>query len=62
LGSGGPKPKSIRALQEDELLKEANEKMREVSRIVMEALKERDLQWSRDGMELIGDLKFTSDE
>lgn len=62
LGGGGPKSKSIKALQEDEKLTEENYRMREVSQVIMNALKEKDIRWSSDGMELIGDLKFTQDE
>jgi hypothetical protein len=62
LGGGGPKPKMIKALQEDEKLTEENYLMREVSQKIMDAMKERDIRWSADGMELIGDLNFTQDE
>lgn len=60
--AGGPKPKTIKALQEDEKLTEENYLMREVSQKIMDAMKERDIRWSADGMELIGDLNFTQDE
>ncbi len=62
LGGGGPKPKSIRALQDDTKLTEENYRMRDISKIIMSALKEKDIRWSTDGMELIGDLKFTQNE
>lgn len=62
LGGGGPKPKNIKALQEDEKLSEENYLMREVSKKIMDAMKERDIRWSADGMELIGDLNFKQDE
>lgn len=62
LGGGGPKPKSIRTLQDDPKLKEENYRIRDVSQLIMNALKEKDIRWSSDGMELIGDLKFTQNE
>lgn len=62
LGGGGSKPKTIKALQEDEKLTKENYLMREVSEKIMGALKEREIRWSADGMELIGDLNFAQDE
>lgn len=62
LGGRGPKPKTIKALQEDEKLTEGNYLMREVSKKIKDAMKERDIRWSADGMELIGDLNFTHNE
>ena len=52
----------IEQLQEDEKLTEENYRIREVSQIIMNALREKEIRWSSDGMELIGDLKFTQDE
>lgn len=62
LGGGGPKPKSIRTLQDDPKLTQENYSMRDVSQVIMNALNEKEIRWSSDGMELIGDLKFTQDE
>jgi hypothetical protein len=62
IGGGGFKPKSISALQEDKKLTTENYRMRKVSQVIMNALKEKDIRWSSDGMELIGDLKFIQDD
>ena len=62
LGGGAPKSKSIRTLQDDPKLTQENYRMRDVSQVIMNALKEKDIRWSSDGMELIGDLKFTQNE
>jgi hypothetical protein len=58
LGGGGYKPKTIRALQQDPKLKEENELMRIVSNDILKRIKEGEIEWSKDGKELIGNLKF----
>jgi len=62
IGGGGYKPKSIRALQEDKKLKDENSKVKKISEIITTAIKDKDIQWSHDGMELIGDLIFNANE
>ena len=56
LGGGGPK--RVRALQDDEKLTEENYLLRKVSAMIVTALKEGDVRWSDDGMDLTGDLTF----
>lgn len=58
LGSGGPKPKTIRALQEDEKLTNENYLLREISKRIMEALKDKDLQFSKDFLDFEGNLNL----
>lgn len=58
LGGGGPKPKSIRALQEDEKLEAENYKLREIAQYIMKALREKDIRFSNDFLDFEGDLIF----
>lgn len=58
LGGGGHKPKSIRALQEKEDLKDANYLLRELSIKITEKIKDGEVKFSQDGLEFIGDLEF----
>lgn len=56
LGGGGLK--NVRALQEDEKLKQENYVLRYISKRIIKALKEGDLHWSADGMRLEGTFIF----
>ncbi len=56
LGGGGPK--KVRAVQHDRKLTEENYLLRKVSAMIVAALKEGDIAWSDDGMDLMGDLTF----
>ena len=58
LGSGGPKPKTIRTLQEDEKLKTENYFLRRISELITERVKSDEISYSDDGTELYGDLDF----
>lgn len=58
LGGGGPKPKSISALQENEKLTSENYQLREVAQKIMKAIKEKDIRFSEDLIDFEGDLKF----
>lgn len=58
LGGGGHKPKSIRALQEDEKLKEENYFLRWLSEEITKRVKEREIWYSNDYLEFLGDLEF----
>lgn len=58
LGGGGPKSKSIRALQEDENLEAENYKLREIALYIMKALREKDIRFSNDFLDFEGDLIF----
>lgn len=58
LGGGGEKIKSIRAWQESlQLSNEAN-KLIQLSKAIVMALREKDVEWSEDYSELEGDLVF----
>lgn len=62
LGGGGPKPKSIRTLQEDPKLKEENYLLKKISALIAERTREGEISFSEDGTELIGDLEFDDSE
>jgi hypothetical protein len=62
LGGGGPKSKSIKALQEDEKLTEENQYMRIISAAIAARIKEKGIYWSDDETELLGDFNFKDDE
>lgn len=59
MGDGGPKPKNITALQEDDKLTETNEFMRQVSNDIYEKMRDKEIRFSEDGYELEGDLTIT---
>jgi hypothetical protein len=58
LGGGGAKPKSLRALQESDKLTKENYFLRDVSQLLSRRLKEKEIRWSKNGMDLEGDLSF----
>jgi len=62
LGSGGFKPKTIRALQEDEKLKYENEIVRTISILITKAIQTGDIQWSKNNNDLIGNLILSDNE
>lgn len=62
VGGGGHKPKSIKALQEDKKLTKENDYMRIVSQKIATRIKDRELTWSDDGNELLGDFNFYENE
>jgi len=62
LGGGGQKPQGMRAWQESEKLSEEANRMIQVSEAITARLKSGDIEWSRDGSELEGDLNFGEDE
>ena len=62
LGSGGYKPKTIRALQEDDKLKTENYFLRKISALITERIKTEEIQFSEDGTELSGNLEFEDNE
>lgn len=55
LGSGGEKPKSIKALQESKKLTDENELICDISSAISSALKDKVIKWSENGMDLLGD-------
>lgn len=56
LGGGGHKPKTIRALQDDPNLKEENFILRNLSKLITEKMKEKEIWFSEDGLDFEGDL------
>lgn len=61
LGGGGFKPKNIRAFQEDTKLTYENNIVRYISDTLTQAIKDRDIRQSLDGMSLEGNLIFGDD-
>ncbi len=62
LGGGGPKSKNIRALQEDPKLTSENYLIRSISNMIHLQTKDREIYWSKNEMELLGNLTFETDE
>ena len=62
LGGGGFKSKLIRALQQDPILTEENYLMREISEKLYDRIKENEIYWSDDEMEILGNLIFEDNE
>lgn len=62
IGGGGPKPKGMRALQESPKLTLENNNMKIVSSKIAERIREREITWSDDETELLGDLTFYENE
>lgn len=59
LGGGGPKPKSIRKLQEDPKLNAENALIRKVSDLLTQKIvDDKEIWWSEDGMELLSDSEL----
>lgn len=62
LGSGGYKSKNIKALQENQKLKDENYFLREVSAQIKDKMSEKDLHFSDDYMEFEGDLTLSVED
>jgi hypothetical protein len=62
VGGGGPKPKGMRALQESPKLTQENNYMKIVSTKIAERIRQRDIFWSDDENELLGDFNFYENE
>lgn len=58
LGSGGYKPKTIRALQDDPKLKEENYFLRELSSLITKRIEEGEIWYTNDYKDLEGNLEF----
>ena len=56
LGGGGPK--NVATLQEDPKLKAENYLLRALSEAFLESLLDNEIEWTEDGMELIGNLEL----
>lgn len=61
-GSGGEKPEGVRAWQDDEKLSKEANLMIKYSNDILHRIDEGDLYWSKDGTELLGNLKNYDNE
>jgi hypothetical protein len=62
VGGGGPKPKHLHALQESEKLTLENNYMKVISAKIGARIRERELTWTEDELELEGEFKFYDHE
>ena len=62
IGNGGPKPKSIRTLQQDEKLSDANYFLRWLSEQITQRIRTRDIEYTNDYLDFSGNLEFQDDE
>lgn len=62
LGGGGPKPDNVKAWQDDEKLALEAETIIEVSKDIMQRIHSGDLQWSKDGSKLLGNLTISDND
>ncbi len=62
LGNGGHKPKSIRSLQQNPILKDANFFLRKVSAVLNTAVQEGSLSISDEGLESDTDFIYTIED
>jgi hypothetical protein len=61
LGSGGFKPKSISALQDDPILKKENKKVVQIAKLIETRKSEGEIYISSDGRRFIGELTLKDD-
>lgn len=61
VGSGGHKPKTIRALQEDVKLKDENFLIRKISGQITQRIKDKEIKFSEDYLSFIGNLEFNDE-
>ena len=62
LGGGGPKPPEVISWQDDDKLSQEAKTMIQVSKDIIQKLKDGDLEWSSDGSQLLGNLTFIDNE
>ncbi len=62
LGGGGIKTKETRTWQDSPKLKDEAEMIIQISKEIFQRIKEKELQFTTDGMELVGNLKFTNND
>ena len=60
LGGGGKK--EVRALQEDDKLREENYLLRDISNFITQKIVSQDIKYINNGLELEGDLEFETNE
>ena len=58
IGSGGHKPKTIRALQEDTKLTEENALIKQISQQITRRIKDKEIRFTPDYLDFTGDLEF----
>ena len=62
IGGGGPKPKNIKAFQDNDKLTKENYLLRKISEDIRKRTDEGEIMFSEDGTELIGNLDFNNEE
>ncbi|CAN1533101.1 hypothetical protein MCERE19_01456 [Spirosomataceae bacterium] len=62
LGGGGHKPKTIRAFQESDKLKQENYLLRKISKEITTLLKEHEMEISADGLNFEGLLEYNEED
>jgi len=62
LGGGGPKPPGVVSWQDDKKLTLEAETIIQVSKDIMQRLHSGDIEWSKDGTQLLGDLTISDNE
>ncbi len=62
LGGGGHKPKSIKAFQENEKLTYENHLLRQLSAIITDRIKDKDICYDNDYKDFIGDLTINLED
>lgn len=62
LGGGGFKPKSMRALQEDEKLNDENALMRKISLDIKQRMEDDEMSFTEDYMDFEGNLNFNDED
>jgi hypothetical protein len=59
---GGGGEKNVKTLQDDDKLTAENYLLRHISAELYQRILDKEIKWSADGMELLGDLNFEYDE
>jgi len=62
VGGGGPKPKNIKALQENQKLKDENYFLRWLSEQITERIKDKEITFENDYLDFSGNLEFHEKE
>lgn len=62
LGGGGEKPRTMRSFQESPKLTNENYFLRAVSQLIYQRIKEKDIRYSQNGMDLEGELTFEDND
>lgn len=62
LGGGGPKGKQTRRWQEDQKLTKHVNEMITISKMILQRTLDKDISWSYNQKDLLGDLDFYEDE